>query len=92
MTVDKVQPCVCSIVDYEKKQHENSSYGMPVLSVCNGLYPHKQFWSIWCPKCGRGSKLEQYESAFKAIRSWNAIQARLYLAKEKGWLPWEVEP
>ena len=91
MTVDFVQPCVCSIENYEEHLKKGILYGMPVLSVYNGLYPHKQFWTIWCPSCGRGSKLSQYGSAYKAVRSWNAIQARLYLAKEKGWLPETTE-
>lgn len=85
MTVDKVQPCVCSIENYEEEQIKDSSYGMPVLSIFNSAYPYKQFWTIWCPKCGRGSKKSQYGSAFKAVRAWNEMQARCYLAKEKGW-------
>ena len=85
MTVDKVRPCICSMDDYVEKQIDDSNYGMPVLTVCNGLVPHKQFWSIWCPKCGRGSKLVQYDSSFKAIRDWNKMQVDNIL-KDAGWI------
>lgn len=84
MTVDRINPCMCSIDDYEEGHIEDSDYGMPVLRVCNANKPHRQFWTIYCPKCGRGSKLTQYDSAYKALRAWNLIQANLYLMKERG--------
>ena len=74
MTVEKILPCACSADDYEEKQIDDSSYGMPMLIVCNSLHKNHQYWSIWCPKCGRGSKLIQYGSAYKALREWNRMQ------------------
>lgn len=84
MTVDRINPCVCCIDDYEYCHTGNSLYGMPKLLVTNSLKPHRQFWSVYCPKCGRGSKLDQFESPYKALRSWNLMQANLYLMKERG--------
>lgn len=84
MKVQEVYPCVCSIDDYEEGQIKSSDYGMPLLSVCNSAKQWKQYWSIWCPKCGRGSKLEQFDSQYLALKSWNKMQANLYLAKERG--------
>lgn len=84
MKVQEVYPCVCSIDDYEEGQIKRSDYGMPLLSVCNSAKQWKQYWSIWCPKCGRGSKLEQFNSQYLALKSWNMMQANLYLAKERG--------
>ena len=84
MTVDKVQPCVCSIENFEEEQRNDINYGMPVLLVHNSIYPYKQFWTTRCPKCGRGG-LTEYDSAYKAIRAWNQLQAVLYMSDS----PWE---
>lgn len=84
MTVDRIYPCVCSIDDYEEGMIRNSRYGMPELIVSNAIKPHKQFWSVYCPKCGRGSKLDSFDSAYKALKAWNLRQANLYLMKERG--------
>jgi len=59
---------------------------MPVLTPSNGLAPHKQFWNVRCPKCGRGGAGE-YKSAYLALKHWNELMERCR-AMEKGVI-WE---
>lgn len=70
MKVDKILPCVCSVpVDYIKDSYD----GMPRMTVSFG-----QRYSAYCPKCGRGSELGDYKSAYLALRYWNKLQETLY--------------
>lgn len=82
MTVDKIIPCICAREAI--LQDEWSDEGMPQLIVRNGITPHKQFWSAFCPKCGRGSKLDDYKSAYLALRNWNRFQSNLWEMETKG--------
>ena len=75
MTVEKIIPCVC--IDHEPTSADSVYYGMPQLKVSNSISKHKQFWSAFCPKCGRGGCLE-YKSAYLALRHWNELMESLW--------------
>lgn len=85
MTVDKVVPCVCT---YPGKSDDFDDDGMPQLIVRNGMVPHKQFWSAFCPKCGRGSRQDDYKSPYHALKHWNDFQSDLWKIEKEGpgWL------
>ena len=73
-TVKTIIPCICSApVD----NIDNAFDGMPQLVVSNGIDEHTQFWSAFCPKCGRGSKLDSHKSAYLALKHWNKIQEQV---------------
>ena len=83
MTVDKVIPCVCTYPGDQEEGME-SDYGMPQLVVINGLASHLQFYSAYCPRCGRGSKQSDFKSAYLALKHWNTLQRFLWEMEEKG--------
>lgn len=82
MTVDKIIPCICAREAI--LQDKWSDEGMPQLIVRNGRSLHKQFWSVFCPKCGRGSKQDDHKSAYLALKHWNRFQSFLWDMEEKG--------
>ena len=86
MTVDKIIPCICAREAI--LQDEWSDEGMPQLIVRNGITPHKQFWSAFCPNCGRGSKQDDHKSTYLALKHWNIFQSSLWKEKTEGpgWL------
>jgi hypothetical protein len=55
---------------------------MPILTPCNGIEPHTQFWEAKCPICGRGGAF-QYKSAYLALKHWNELQTTLYSYEHK---------
>ena len=75
MTVDKIIPCVC--MDHEPTAADSVYYGMPQLKVNNSMREHKQFWSAFCPNCGRGGFMAE-KSAYLALKKWNLIQENLW--------------
>ena len=77
MTVQKIIPCICSADDYEEMSLNDSFYGMPYLAVQNSLKDHQQFWTYWCPKCGRGGKFLEFASPYLALKDWNKLQTGL---------------
>lgn len=81
MTVDKIIPCVCAA--HPPISVINDSYGMPVLAPRNGSKPHQQYWSVYCPDCGRGSKLMDCRSAYMALQKWNEIQKTCYRIEDR---------
>ena len=83
MTVDKIIRCVCTYPATEEENWSNVD-GMPQLVVSNGLNPHKQFWSAFCPSCGRGSKSASHKSAYLALKDWNRLQNSLWEMETKG--------
>jgi len=87
MTVDKVIPCVCTYPGDQEGRME-SDFGMPQLVVRNGFSPHLQYYSAYCPRCGRGSKQSDFKSAYLALKYWNKFQSHLWEMEEKGpgWL------
>lgn len=74
MTVDKILPCIC--IDHEPNECDSVYYGMPQLKVSSGNIPHRQFWTVYCPNCGRGGLLE-FKSAYLALKDWNVMQEHL---------------
>ena len=75
MTVDKIIPCVCT--DHNPTVADSVYYGMPQLKVSGATSYHKQFWTAFCPVCGRGGCVE-YKSAYLALKAWNDMQKSLY--------------
>lgn len=82
-TVEKIIPCVCT--DHEPTVGDGVHYGMPQLKVSCGTVPHKQFWTPFCPVCGRGGILE-YGSPYQALKAWNQLQTELRVGN-----PFEAE-
>ena len=60
--------------DHTDSNAGDSYAGMPSLRVVSHVYKGKwqELWMIQCPNCGRGG-LEQYESAYHALKDWNEI-------------------
>lgn len=79
-TVEKITPCVCN--DHPPDTSDSVYYGMPQLKVSCGLEPHKQFWTAYCPECGRGGCIE-YKSPYLALKAWNKMQERLWKSKKE---------
>lgn len=80
MRVKTIVPCVCTA---NKPNKENStSYGMPLLAVECGFNEGEQFYSAFCPKCGRGSRLADFSSSYLALKHWNKMQKGLWLTME----------
>ena len=77
MTVQKIIPCICCAGDYEELSLYDSFYGMPYLTVHNSFKYHRQFWTYWCPKCGRGGKFLVFASPYLALKDWNELQTSL---------------
>lgn len=73
-TVKEVLTCVCA--GRERTSADSVYFGMPQIKVSNSIRPHKQFWSAYCPNCGRGGLMEE-PSAYKALKQWNALQENL---------------
>lgn len=77
-TVKKIVPCVCSETPSEANWYEKSVYyGMPQLKVSDGMIEHRQFWSAFCPSCGRGGCGED-RSPYLALKRWNEMQIQLW--------------
>lgn len=55
MRVKKIIPCVC--VDHKPDASDSVYYGMPQLKVSGGFETSTQFYSPYCPNCGRGRLL-----------------------------------
>lgn len=72
MKVEKIAPCVC--IDHKPDRTASGHDGMPELSVYTGDIPYSYYFSAFCPKCGRGSKLQSHKSAYFALHYWNDIQ------------------
>lgn len=72
-TVKTIIPCVCS----DGTDNNSVFAGMPQLTVSCGWEEHRQFWSAFCPNCGRGSKLDDHKSPYYALKHWNELQTRL---------------
>lgn len=81
MTVDRIIPCVC--IPHPPTVADSVMYGMPRLCVTNGLDEHKQFWSAYCPVCGRGDKCAEFSSSYKALKNWNTVMACCYEMEHK---------
>lgn len=80
MRVPDIVPCVC--VDHKPDVADSCYYGMPQLKVSVGLDTSKQFYTPYCPNCGRGGCIE-YKSAYLALKGWNKMQTELWHIKEK---------
>jgi len=80
--IKKITPCICAKKALE--EDEWSDEGMPQLIVRNGFKPYRQFWSAFCPNCGRGSKLDDHGSAKLALKHWNDFQNYLWELETKG--------
>lgn len=80
MTVDRIIPCVCT--PHPPTLGDSVRYGMPVLTpYCT--QPHKQYWTIKCPVCGRGGAGMEETSAYKALKKWNQLMRRCYKLEGK---------
>lgn len=75
--VKKIIPCVC--IDHEPDVMDSVHYGMPQLKVSSGN--GKQFWTPFCPVCGRGG-CSEYKSSYYALKAWNEMQERLWQEKD----------
>ncbi len=80
-TVKTIIPCICSNQDVRESIFD----GMPQLTVSCGTQEHRQFWSAFCPNCGRGSKLDDFNSPYLALKHWNKLQETL----RKTGSPWQ---
>ena len=88
MRVKKIIPCVC--IDHIPDASDSVYYGMPQLKVSCGLGASMQFYSPYCPNCGRGGCAE-YKSAYLALKSWNEMQESLLAWKENPAFIFETE-
>lgn len=79
MTVEKIIPCIC--IDHKPTVADSVYYGMPQLKVSGNYLPHKQYWSAFCPNCGRGGCMEE-KSAYLALKRWNDLQSELQNAEK----------
>lgn len=70
MKVDKILPCVCC--DHEPNAGDSVYYGMPQLKVCGS--GGKEWYTAFCPVCGRSSFGIQAKSAYLALIDWNRMQ------------------
>ena len=71
MKLKKILPCICS----EDKINDGSgTFGMPVLSVYHAFGGGEYTYSIYCPVCGRGDRMETWKSDYYALKSWNELQ------------------
>ena len=61
MRVPDIVPCVC--VDHKPDVADSCYYGMPQLKVSVGFDTSRQFYTPYCPNCGRGGCFE-YKSAY----------------------------
>lgn len=75
MTVDKIIPCICT--DHPPYAGDSCYYGMPQLKISGNYIPHKQFFTAFCPNCGRGGA-EEFNSPYLALKDWNNFQEGLY--------------
>ena len=88
MRVKKIIPCVC--IDHRPDVSDSVYYGMPQLKVSGGFDTSIQFYSPYCPNCGRGGCAE-YKSAYLALKSWNEMQESLWAGKENPAFIFETE-
>lgn len=72
MTVERILPCVCCDNLSSADASDLHEYGMPILIPNNSMEKHKQFWTVKCPRCGRGGMF-QYTSAYLALKDWNDL-------------------
>lgn len=79
MRVKKIIPCVC--IDHKPDVSDSVYYGMPQLKVSGGLENGIQFYSPYCPNCGRGG-CSEHKSAYLALKHWNEMQENLWHIKE----------
>ena len=80
MTVEHIIPCICT--KHPPTAADKSTYGMPILTVSDGLVSNKQFYSATCPVCRRG-ELIYSNSPFKALKHWNEMQEKLYAFEKR---------
>ena len=88
MRVKKIIPCVC--IDHRPDVSDSVYYGMPQLKVSGSFDTSMQFYSPYCPNCGRGGCVE-YKSAYLALKSWNEMQESLRAVKENPAFIFETE-
>lgn len=74
-------PCVC--IDHKPDVGDSVYFGMPQLKVSVGIDTGKQFYSAYCPACGRGGCTE-FRSAYLALKNWNDFQNELWKLKKEG--------
>lgn len=79
MRVKKIIPCVC--IEHKPDIAVSVYYGMPRLKVSCGLDTSMQFYSPYCPNCGRGG-CSEHKSAYLALKHWNEMQESLWHIKE----------
>ena len=75
MTVDKIIPCVC--IEHIPTVSDSAHYGMPELRLCQGAFKHRQFYTPYCPKCGRGG-CSEHTSPYLALKHWNQMMIGLW--------------
>ena len=68
MKVEKIIPCICC--DHEPNAGDSVYYSMPQLKVSG------KYFEVYCPNCGR-SGINQYKSAYLALKAWNEMQTEL---------------
>lgn len=72
MKVENIVSCICC----DGIESDNSSdFGMPQLVLHQFISGYS--FSAFCPNCGRGSKLDDYKSAYLALKHWNKLQSDL---------------
>lgn len=74
MQVANIIPCVC--IDHKPTVSDSVYYGMPQLKV-SGYNSNRQFYTIFCPNCGRGG-CNEYKSSYLALKAWNEMMERLW--------------
>lgn len=80
MTVEHIIPCICT--KHPPTAADKSTYGMPILTVSDGLVSNKQFYSATCPVCRRGGLISS-NSSYKALMRWNEMQEKLYAFEKR---------
>lgn len=79
MRIKRIIPCVC--IDHKPDCSDSVYYGMPQLKVSCGFDTSIQFYTPYCPNCGRGG-CSEHKSAYLALKHWNEMQENLWRTKE----------
>lgn len=81
--VKEIIPCVCT--DHTPNFGDSSLYGMPQLTVYMSKFSKRTrfYYSAFCPKCGRGSKLGNFKTPDEALANWNRVQRNCYSAAHR---------
>ena len=80
MKPDKITPCVCC--DHEPSIGDSCYYGMPQIKVYTARLSGNTYFSVFCPKCGRGESID-FKTANGALNYWNRLQKILYKEKKQ---------